>query len=688
MTAKVLSSDFITGLKIQTERQRAFDATRKDRERNFKNISNYIGVERGQWPDEDLKTLDSEDRDAEQYNIIEPQIDILAGSLGTEELDLDWKPIRGNRSTLTESIKSSWYSDSELCSYPNVFKQVKKDGLIYLGTMKMHVSERYDPLSNIALGRCMPGYIIFDPMWITDDDADCEKCWEDFYLDAKTIADTFGISSPMIDSAIRELKEYGGRYVENKRNFNLELELLSKGHLYRVTEFHWMENIRTSRLVGQVLGTRNWIPFPILNDRAKLERFMVVNKVDPNTLIESPYTDRIHHVTTICPELTERLLEDGIGSVQIKRLPYFQFTANRDLGKNKGIVDSLIDLQAKINKMETKMTDLVQTAGGGGKLVNKDLFPNPIAMERFKKEHTNPAYLDFVDGDELTKDRAIHYLNSNTYPAELFKHVERMYDVVNRLSKVSASMEAMSESANESGVLMNRKFQISRLASITILDRVNKLTKDICQGYFEQWQITYNDQMDREFSTRDGKYKTVINERIFDPETGRRYIKNRPEMVPRCIVICTASKNSLNQMLADQSLYSELFNLSTQFKPEYSSMLFNKLMKTMPLNDEDLAEIDAIATLDKIRSFKKLTSEIATMDAAEKQSMLMAAGAGEQLGQLLGQMGIPAKQPNDEALMAEEEIPQQPEDQITEEDNQENFAPFEREEEPVKSDIT
>jgi hypothetical protein len=654
----IRSSDHELMMKIEAEYQRAYEADTKNRERSYRNWRAYIALDGGQWPEIDLANIRTEDRNAVQFNIIGPKVDTLAASLAAESYDLDWKPIKGVRNSLTESVKNAWFSDKELCNYDSEIELIARDGLVQKGVLKMQENGDHDPLLNIAFKRAMPGHVIFDPHWITENDKDCMKAWEMFHIPAMQIADHYGINSVLIDEAVRQQRKYGFDYEEYDPDFSQQLQLGIRGSLYRVIEYHWMEHIKIKRLVGNILGTNEFLPFPITKDHNALERYMVSNDIDPFTIKETPYTDKIHKYAAICPELTHKILEHGVSRIQPKRLPYFQFSANRGLGKDKGIVDDIMDIQDTINRRESKLTDMIETAQGGGKLVNRDLFRSPEARARFQKFANDPKYIEFVDGEELSKEKSIQYINSNQYPSQIINQLERMYEIVDKISKVPAAMEAMSESTNESGVLFNRKLQVARLSSATIMGRMKRLRVNLAEAYYWQFQLTYNGP-EREFSTADGKHKTVLNERIFDPETEKRYIKNRPNMIPRVVVIATEARNSPNQMLADQALYSELFSNSAQTNPDYANIFYEQLLMSMPLGEDVKAQVAEINLLKRISTRKKILAELANFDATEKQSLLMSAQAATQLGQILAQAGV-APQPNvEDSLIEDEESPEQ-----------------------------
>ena len=653
-------------VRVMAEFDRAMDYDRRNRRRSYANWRAYMAIEAGQWEDDSFTKLVQEDRHAATYNIIGPKVDTLAGSLASEVFDLDWKPAEGIRNSLTEAIKTSYYADKDLCNYEKIVEDIIKDAMIYRGVIKMEMSNRYNPLSNICFRRVTPGFFVADPHWISDDDNDLTKCWEMFHMTALQIKNTFGVTSPQIEAAIENDLKSGDRYDEYyrySRFYNDQYgtngihDQHTYGNLHKVVEYHYMETIKTERLVGQVLDSSRWVPFPLTTDEAALERFMIENKIDPLSLKKAPYEDKVHHVITVCPTLlVDRPLQKGVSKIQPKRLPYLLLSANRAHGQDKGIVDDILDIQRTINKRESRLTDMINTAAGGGVLVNKDLFKTPEQQKRFERRKADPSYVEFVEGEELTKDRAVHYLNQNNFPSALVNQLERMWDIIDRVSKVPAAMDAMSESANESGILFDRKLEISRLGLVTIINRVKNFRRNMAEMYYEQWQLVYNGP-EREMSTFDGERSVVLNKRVYDPSDGKVYIENRPDQIPRSMVIIRESKASPNRRMRDRAIYSELFNLSHEANPEYTSFFFQKMIETMDLSDEDKVELNSIAKMQKFRDRQKLATEVSTLDAQDKQAALLAMQSELSIQQLIaGQQQAP-QGPPPVSRIPEDEVP-------------------------------
>jgi hypothetical protein len=316
-----------------------------------------------------------------------------------------------------------------------------------------------------------------------------------------------------------------------------------------------------------------------------------------------------------------------------------------------------LNIQQTINKRESKLSDMIETATGGGKLVNKDLFDTPAKRERFRKMANDPSYVEFVDGDEMSRDRAIQYINSAQYPNQIIEQLGRMWDVVDRISKVPASIEAISENSNESGILFERKIQVSRINTITLMNRIKNFHAKAAEAYFWQFQTSYNGT-ERHFSTPDGKKAIILNRRVFNPKDGKIYVQNRPDQIPRCQVICTESKSSPNKTIRDRAIYSEMYNLSTQTNPEYASLFFKLIIKTMELDEKEKDEVLEISKIQQMRDRLRIETEIMGLMAQASQSQLVDTQTKMALQQMLqqAQQGAPEEIPTQET--PEDEIPQ------------------------------
>ncbi len=646
--------------RIYSEFNDALHAQQRNIDRSYRNWQIYHAVYEGQAEKDLLQELRKEDRHYEQFNIATPKVETLTGALSSEKFDLDLKPIEGQKNSLTEACKASWYTDKGLCHYDKSVNDCIKGGLVIGADLKMKMSSRYDPKKNICFELVPHGFLLRDPYWLTDDDRDCEKAWEVFHLSAPQIARKYpNAKSALLEEALKLYQRFGGRYEEYDPDFYEQLQMGFKGHLYRVIEYHYIEHVHTERLIGQIMDSKRWIPFPVTKDHDILEAYMIKNNIDPMTIPPPhPYDDKVHKLMTIAPDIVQHKLLDGkarVSTVQPQRLPYYHFTVDRTFGIDKGIIDDIYDLQRALNRREMKLSDIIDNADGGGGVYSEDVWDTPEKKSELQQNKSNPRYTHFADGDEIARGKLVEHLTSNQYNPAIIDQIARFWDVVDRISRVPAAMAAMSESTNESGVLYDRKLEVARMGIMTLVDRVKELRQNMFEGYYTQWQVAdaYN-LREREFTSLDGKASAVLNERILDHKDGRIYVHNRPSMIPRCAVIITESRSNPTRLLQRRALYSELFDRAVQTNPEAASTLFEELMKTMDLDEEGQAKMRRFSMLQAVRDYKRLETEIATLDATKQQALLtemQATFAMEQMGQQQQTEELPVSR------MPEDEIP-------------------------------
>lgn len=648
-----LRSDFELVQKVEFEWRAAFNAYKSQFERCERNWKAYSGKDGGAWDDKDLDRLNKEDRIATVFNITRPKVDAFTGSQLADLWDFDWVPIEGPRNALTEKVKDSYYIDKEMMNYDYHISETLLDGNVFAGEIKMEMTSPHEGLPRIKFCHKQQPFVLRDPYWISRDDSDCESLWDVYHLSPVQLYNIFHPKGQIVRDALRRYKLMGGDWRDEEQIFDQAAREL-KGHMLRVIEHHWLEIQHTTRAVGRQLGNYRLIPFPLTEDKAKLRAFKEANNIDPLSIFEMPIRRRVHKVTTVCPSLLrDALLENGYSNVQCGRLPYFQYSPARIGGRNLGIVDYIYDVQQTIDKREAKLTDLIETSQGGGKMVNADAFRDPEDVRRFQKDGNDPSAIFMMNGEEMRTSRLIEYVNSNQYPAQIVNQLERMYSLADRVSSVPLAMESMTQSASEPAALYDRKLQVLRIATMLITKRVQKFMSDMAEAYLLQWQRAYTG-VRREYTSRDGKRQVILNNRVV--KDGKIMVENVPMLAPRCSVFVTESEQSLNRMTSNRILYEALINKVAQSHPELATLMIHAYLRTMPMDDKMKSKMEWVERLQTVRDLSKIKSDIAQLDAATAQSvyqMLEASGGIEALQQ---QMQNPQQAPEAqvEALPEEE----------------------------------
>ena len=631
-----MRSDWEIVSRIESELQRAIDNQMPQINRSERNWKAYTGLHGGPWSEPDKAQLSREGREAAVFGMGRPKVDTLTGSLISEIYDLDWVPTQGTRTSSTEAIKDTYFIDKELFDYKTNISKTLRDGSVMRGECKIEVTRKIGGLPRIRIVHKNPTFIIRDPYWITEDDADCQSLWDIYHLGATELKNIFKARGAVIEQALEMQRRMGGDWSATDDVFD-QIEKEMKGHLYRVIEHHWMEDVSITRAFGRKLEdeTGKWYPFPITEDEEKLELFMVANEIDPLSVVEAPYTDKIHNVTTVCPSLlTDALLENGRSETQVgPRLPYYHFSNARINGEDLGVIDTIFYALQHIDKREAKITDLISTEQGAT-IGNEDAIPGVTAKKEAEGKLADPSAIIWARGDEMRKGTVFQTAKSRQFPSTVVNQLERMYDVIDRISGVPAAMEGMTESASEPGVVFDRKLQVSRIALLLITQQVKQLNNHLAEGYFYQWQKSYNGPP-LKFVSRDGKRQVTLNERVSKGD--KIYVRNVPALAPRCSVYVTESEQSLSRQSSNRMLYSGMYKDMAANHPEYATILAAAIMETFPLNDKLKAELERVGTLQKVRDMSKIKADIANLDASTQMAILNIAQAQMGLQEIAGQ---------------------------------------------------
>jgi len=636
-----MGSDYEMVQKVSSEFERQYQAQYPDIQRNYHNMRAYSGLDGGAWDDRDLEKLTMEDRTAYIFNVCRGKVDALTGSQMADKMETDWVPVERAHAPKIKLIKDLYDIDKDLWDYDMHFGLGVRDGNVMRGEVEMMIDRSLNGLPHIRFVHVDPAFVVRDNDWISNDEHDCESLFKVAFLSAQELKRIFNAKGSMIEQSI-ELQNRFGKNPETMTNPWTQVSREIKGDTYRVITHHWLDYRKISVLSGRKLGeslVRMSFPQNIKEDPETLERFMIEQKIDPFTLRELETNQKVNMSTSVCPSLVQdALLGNGKTEIQIGRLPLFHFTNARINGRDTGIVDLIYHINQLIQKDESKLSDLIVTAQGGGIAVNDDAFKRPEDRAKFEKEANDPSSVYFMDGDEMRKGRVFDRIPSNQYPSQIIDRTTRMYSVVDRLSTVDPAMEAKSTS-EDSGVLYDRKLQVSRIGHTLQFNAQSTTRKRMGESYLKQARPTYSGAR-REFSSKDGKTSVTLNERV--AKDNKIFIKNTPMLLPRAAVYVTESKQSLNQQVALRGVLFGLLEKASQISPENANILFREVMRTVTVNDPKTeARLEAYTQMQDVRDFTKIKADIATMDSQTQQAILQGMAAKMQTMQFLAQGGNP-----------------------------------------------
>jgi hypothetical protein len=612
----------------------------------------YFQKDGSPWPDEKLRRLDEQKREAMMFDIVSPKVDTLAGSVVSELPSIDWSPVEGPRTECSEGVRESWFNDTKnLSAFDDVIKEVIRDGCVHVGWMRQVETRKYNPRKTIAYERVLPGRFIPSAYWVSNDDRQLQEGYHIGWYTPEMMAFKWKKKTEEIRRAIEQRKENKAAPPSNSAALRDRYAGII-GDEYLVVEYHWLELINTERLVGNVLGTNYWLPFPLSKEREYLQQFAAMNNIDWESVDIHPYEDSIHHVTTVCPDFEKTLiLEDCKSNLQVKGLPYYHFTILRHNGRNKGIAESVRFIQQVIQERISHENELVAKAAGSGGIWNKRLFPQPEDQERWRQRHNKPGHTEFAELDDVEK--VVEYAQNKSYSPADFSQVSQVFnDLLPLVSRVSEAMSAMTKSEH-SGVMLERQFQLSQMANVLVYKNSRQLLRNIGEGFFFQWQITYRGQ-EREMTTRDKKGKIVLNKEILNNKGDVIAVENAVEYSPRVGVLVTENTQSKTYQLRNRNMYGDLLKtINPELNPAEYQFTLTQFLKNLDPPEEVKAQLEHMsegATVEaELRRMANMTGYLAKIQGdkvlmAQAQRMLQRLGGQPQQPQVAPGQSSPVRQ--------------------------------------------
>jgi hypothetical protein len=621
----VKSSDFEIIRKIKNEFKNAWEANVWEQDSLIQAWKFFFGAEGEQW-DQKAKLYKEEHRQRmAQYNMIRQKVATFSGMLIADEYDFKYTPKNGVKTTGIEALENAYYCDKETCDYDYHYGLAIEDGVIHLGILEVVIVKEFDYRGNIAFKRALPGRWVVDPYWKTDDDRDCMKAWKQGHMTIKQLEETFKKlpNSPEFDAEKQRLEKIGMDYTR-KEIYGYDIPFPNFKNTYQVIESHWVEKVHTEKIIAKNVDGQ-WVAFPVTEDNERLQAFAEENCVldwqDAHTV---PYVDKIHHSAIICPELWPyQLLDTGKPEVQIKGLPIIQFTTKRDIaGRNQGKVRDMIDPQKDMNYSKSKRWELIANQLGGGLVYDKRKFPNEKDQEDFEKHHNDVSRAWGVNGNP--NELSTHIRDPQVNP-EYQRQGEEAFEILDRITGVSAAADARGQGAGEPASLFAMKLKVNKMGTLTIDRRVKRFVYRMAEAYFNQANITYAGA-ERKFTSNDGKKESILNEDI-----GGGYTKNKVEDIPRVSVSISESPNNLTKQMRDRA---EVSAVVEGMPPEYREPLaiaYGALFETTSLNDEKKQAIGDALKLEEISARLAKMAEMSNTIASGKQGELMTIQLTEQI---------------------------------------------------------
>ena len=584
-------SSYLDNLSIINDLKSDFEAKRayfeKDRARYIECARMYWGLDYGQYPAQVVNMLLEQGRQVPTLNVMANKMDGLRGSLLRNQFDMKYVPISGELDELSLAIQDMYYSDKDDMNWDFSYNVFLRDFLIQYGVEWMHIDTENSPFGNIAFKPDIAYNHYPDPGWKTPFIKDLRNLVKVGWYTAEELKEIY----PKKDGELREayLRQLYASKSEQYQQHETGPPYQNIDHIWgskqRVIERHeiicknidWEYNVRDGEWFPET-GFKPGTP----EDRASKEHYIEqrgLARVDDIRWL--PKKDRRYHIKTIC-DAYDTVLEDKDSIIQIGYIPCFM-TGPAKMGSQwRGLGDLSKDIQQNLNKYLMMMQEILDRSARGGMFINERIVSGDDHMKQYVESHWNdssPRIWVKPDVDDMSK--YIKEFPASHIPNDLMAFHTLMNDYSDKLTYQTPAAEGRSESSKESGKLFQSKFEAHVIARGAIDKALEMHWHAKAEAYLAQSKITYSG-VPREFSTRDGKKRFIINEQV---PVG---LRNDISKLGRHRVILVPSDKGVDVRINQRGIFVELKN--TTRDPLMAADYDGRIIETLEMSDDYKAE--------------------------------------------------------------------------------------------------
>lgn len=618
------------------------EAHSNDRDRLFDNLKAYFDINGGAWPESYLADMEAQGRHVASFNIAEQKLNTLAGSIQSERWDFAFTPIGTKPNSLTSNIKHLYYADKEQYNYQASENIALIHGLVHRCYEEMYIDYNIRPSGAIAFKPVLPGMILSDPYWMSDDIKDLKRAIKHAWMTAKQIKEFYEIDSHEINIAIEQDDIGGQRYEQYDQVDEFkEVQYARRVHgaRYLVIEYRWLEHYKTTRLYAR-LPQGQWLPLPVGAKEGEVRDIMArlgVSGID--SIREFQFEDDELNLMTCAPHLmNSKLLWKGKHDVQCGNIGLFHFSSAREMGLDKGIMESLLDIQRTLNYRQSKIDDIIASGGSGAVAVDVNKLQNQKrTLDEYKQNKTRPDYVLPVNGDP---NNIVKLLETTVVPESILRDVNSLIDYFDRVTPVTPALEGAA-TRDESGILFEMRHAVTKLGTSKLYDRWRHFLTVKAEAWYNQARNTYRGIYIKVDNT---EMPGEVEFNVPEYQNGTKVYINSIETLPRAAVAVTLSKNSPTEQLSQRAMLYDMIKVYSAHPELFKFQIrlaTNKMMQTMELQPEErqiLAQYTKIqAQIDTVEQLAQLE----TLMANALNSKVLQAQASQMLQQMQQQIQQP-----------------------------------------------
>jgi hypothetical protein len=577
----------------------------------------YKGIDNSQYPDKVLSKMIEEGRNPFQGNFIRSKVDGLAGSIIKNFFDISFEPVNGEHSDLTRNLKELMLTDKELLDWNQSYLDLVRDGLIHLGVEEMYISFRYNPLGNIGFRRIMPGHIVLDPYWLSNNSWELKRAWKTAYLTVQEIKDLYKSKNEEIDIYLKMKEGVPEKFDigDDSKGYPFFEHFEVYNDKYRVIEYHHLE--KEKRKVEVVVS--NGLVVPEGPDELKRE-WAIVNNIDLSDGVMNREEEiDCYYVTSICPSISRNLvLEDKKALIQIGRLPFFPWSCARINGKDSGIPDLLKSVQQTYNYRESMLDYMISTSANGAHLIDPLVVDSDShKMDQLVKNWNKSSFKMFSSPGAISSGREfVKELPRTNVDYGIVNELQRMLDVADRISKQPAVMDGRSEGSEETGILYARKQIQAETAQAILFKTLEQHYNEKGEAYLFLAKQLYSGVY-REFYILGSNKKIELNKPTVS--SSGEVIENDISTLPRMKVIISQSPEGVTTRDVDRAINTDLLRAIGNFSPMNRALSVKNIMKTLNNAKSERQQYEESANLEYELAKEQTLTQILQLKSTQIQ---------------------------------------------------------------------
>jgi len=636
----------------------------KSRKRMYDALEAVLDIDGGMWPKTQRDNIISQGRHAVSVNIAKQKAESLHGSIMNEKLDFDFKPLDIEENQGVESTKHWYYSDKDLYKYDLHDSQTNMSGIIHAGIQGMTIDYSVRKTGGIGFKHYTDGTVLEDPFHQDCDNGTWREAMIDGYLTPSQMIEKFDTGDPAIKK-LADADFYIGDTYEDEENVRAWEDLPRRqGSRFLVTEYRWMETLKTTRLHAQ-LQDGDWFAFPLKVTESQVRNFIEKMEISWADVREFPYEDNILYYGIISPDLTgispDLIFVRGKHPVQCGGIGLFKYSTNRIFGIDKGVFEYMLDINRMFNYRHSKIDDIMASTAAGMALVDKTKVGGDAGVRKLMQNKTRP---DYVHGVEGSPKGVAELFPVSTIPERMFTDVNNsLLDLFDRVTPVTPALEGTGPK-DESGILLEMRHEITKLGTLRLINNWQRFQMDKAEAWYNMAQVLYKGVY-RKIPTSGGNGFIEFNSPAFrtmsDGSRQKVYINSISDL-PRARVVVKLSKASPTKRMARRlELFDTTKMLSAHpelFKNEIR-ILTNDLISTIERDPEEQIKLERMQSLQEMRDVLEVFTQIEQLKAQGMEAQAMQQQLQGMVQNMANKAQAPQQgQPTEQFTPANRQIPE------------------------------